>query len=48
MAVAEHKKDLAKTFDELCNQFKRDQTNGSIELHFANGMLAKIHERRVH
>jgi len=48
MAVAEAKKDLARTFDLLVDQFKRESTNGSIELHFANGLLAKIHERKVH
>lgn len=42
------KRDLAKTFDQIIDRFKKDGTNGSIELHFSNGCLAKVHERRVY
>ena len=49
MGLAEiDKKDLVRVFDNLCERFKLDQTNGSIELHFSQGTLAKIHERRVY
>ena len=48
MAVVECKKDLGKTFDELIDKFKKENINGSIELHFAAGTLAKIHERRAY
>ena len=41
------KKDLAKRFDELVSEFKRERVNGSIQLHFAQGRLAKLHNTRV-
>jgi len=48
MAVAEVvKKDLRKEFDFICNQIKQESISGSIELHFAQGHLAKIHYRQV-
>ena len=37
------KKDLLKRFDELTDQFRNEKINGSIQLHFSQGYLAKIH-----
>jgi len=48
MALSELKITLAKQFDVLVEQFRKDHTSGSIELHFSAGTLAKIHERRVY
>jgi len=41
------KKDLAKRFDELVAEFNRERVNGSIQLHFSQGRLAKLHNTRV-
>ena len=46
--VETQKRDLAKQFDMIVDQFKKNSTNGSIELHFSQGVLAKIHERKVY
>lgn len=41
------KKDLRGKFGDLLEEFKRDQVNGSITLHFSQGYLAKIHSLKV-
>ena len=43
----EVKKDLVKRFEELTEEFRLGKVNGSIELHFAQGYLAKLHSKRV-
>lgn len=43
----ESKKDLRARFGELLEQFKDEAVNGSIQLHFSQGFLAKIHNTRV-
>ena len=47
MEVAKAKINLAKRFDEIFDEFRRDAINGSIELHFSNGNLAKLFQRRA-
>lgn len=41
------KKDLAKRFDCLVDEFLRERVNGSIQLHFSQGRLAKVHSTKV-
>lgn len=41
------KKDLVKRFDELVSEFNRERVNGSIQLHFSQGYLAKLHSTKV-
>lgn len=46
-SVSQAKKDLRSRFGDLLEEFKRDEVNGSIQLHFSHGYLAKIHSTRV-
>lgn len=48
MAPVEVKKDLLQKFCELCDEFKRESVNGSIELHYSQGVVAKIYSRKAH
>ena len=41
------KKDLRSRFGDLLEEFKRDEVNGNITLHFSQGYLAKIHSTKV-
>ena len=41
------KKDLRKVFGDLLEEFKSEEVNGNITLHFAHGYLAKIHSTKV-
>lgn len=41
------KKDLRTKFGDLLEEFKADEVNGSITLHFSQGYLAKIHSTKV-
>ena len=41
------KKDLRGRFGDLLEEFKKEGVNGSIQLHFSNGFLAKIHSTKV-
>ncbi len=43
----ETKKDLRAIFGDLLEEFKNKSVNGSIQLHFSQGFLAKIHSTRV-
>lgn len=40
-------KDLKGRFGDLLEEFKREEVNGNITLHFSQGYLAKIHSTRV-
>lgn len=42
MTSSEVKKDLRSKLGELFEEFKRENINGSITLHFSQGFLAKI------
>ena len=41
------KKDLRGRFGDLLEEFRKEEVNGSIQLHFSNGYLAKIHSTKV-
>lgn len=41
------KKDLVKRFEQLVGEFRQEQVNGSIQLHFSQGYLAKLHSTKV-
>lgn len=44
---AQIKKDLRGKFGDLLEEFRKQEVNGSITLHFAQGYLAKIHSLKV-
>ena len=44
---AQTKKDLRGRFGDLLEEFKKEEINGSITLHFSQGYLAKIHSLKV-
>ena len=41
------KKDLRGRFGDLLEEFRKEEVNGSITLHFSQGYLAKIHSLKV-
>lgn len=41
------KKDLVARLEEILMDFKTQGINGSIQLHFSEGYLAKIHSTKV-
>ena len=41
------KKDLRGRFGDLLEEFRKEGVNGSIQLHFSQGYLAKIHSTKV-
>lgn len=41
------KKDLIKRFEDLLLEFRNQNVNGSIQLHFSEGYLAKLHSTKV-
>ncbi len=44
---AQTKKDLRAKFGDLLEEFRKDEVNGNITLHFSQGYLAKIHSTKV-
>lgn len=44
---AQTKKDLRGKFGDLLEEFRKEEINGSITLHFSQGFLAKIHSLKV-
>ncbi len=41
------KKDLRGKFGDLLEEYRKEEVNGSITLHFSQGYLAKIHSLKV-
>ena len=41
------KKDLRSRFGDLLEEFKQENVNGSITLHFSQGYLSKLHSTKV-
>lgn len=41
------KKDLRGKFGDLLEEFRKEEVNGNITLHFSQGYLAKIHSTKV-
>lgn len=41
------KKDLRSKFGDLLEEFRQEEVNGNITLHFSQGYLAKIHSTKV-
>ena len=41
------KKDLRGRFGDLLEEFRKEEVNGNITLHFSQGYLAKIHSLKV-
>lgn len=44
---AQTKKDLRGKFGDLLEEFRKEEVNGNITLHFSQGYLAKIHSTKV-
>ena len=41
------RKDLRGRFGDLLEEFRKEEVNGNITLHFSQGYLAKIHSTKV-
>ena len=46
--MVQDKIELSRQFEKLCDEFKREFINGSIQLHFSQGVVAKIHATKVY